>query len=351
MREKTEPFFGSMDEREYRERQRKGSIGGSALSTIYHKSAAHYMEQRGKAPSAAMLFGTAVHTMILEPREWRQRYFTGRAVQRLTFEEPIKTDHGWDLGDGSPPFKTKKGALAAIGADRPWTITGCKGSWRTKKEADAALEELAEGRQILTIEDELKLAEVVQAIWSHPIAGAMLQPEEHNEIGYFKAEDALLWFDEIEHAECSGKIDGVLAPETDWRCHGLTLRCDEVIGIDLKTTGKPVAPHGFARRCIESGWHMQAAHYIAGAAASGMKIDRWINIVVETGRPNGVRVVELSKDMLRLGQVHRAKALDKWRQYQERKPGDGAYDPDALLIEPPAWAMQDLDDWSSWGGE
>ena len=343
------PFIGELDETEYREMQREGAIGGSALSMIYRQSAAHYMEARTRKPSAAMLFGTAVHTLILEPHTWTSRYFTGRAVQRRTFEDPIKCAAGWDIGDGSAPYKTKKAALEAMGADRPWTVAGSAQTYRTKRDAEAAVEEIAEGRQVVSESEEAILAEIVHAIWSHPIAGQLLQRTADNKIGTFDAEHALLWYDEDHTTDCSGKLDGLLRVTKTFEAHGLQLSEGEIIGIDLKTTGKPIAPDGYARRCIDSGWHMQAAHYIAGAAAAGVHIDRWINVVVEATRPHGVRVVELSPMMLELGKLHRAEALDKWWIYQQKKPGAPVYDPAPLLIDPPSWAMPKPEtDWSAW---
>jgi hypothetical protein len=341
------PFIGELDETEYRAMQREGAIGGSALSMIYRQSAAHYVEARTRKPSAAMELGTAVHTLILEPHTWSSRYFTGRAVQRRTFEEPIKTDAGWCLGDGSEPYRTKKAALEAMGADRPWTVAGSTQTYRTKKDAEAAVEELAEGRRVVSESEELLLFNIVNDIWSHGLAGELLAETDRSDIGTFAAEHALLWYDDEHGVDCSGKLDGLLTVDGfDWEKHGLELEAGSVIGIDLKTTGKPIAPEGYARRCIESGWHMQAAHYIAGAAAAGVQIDRWINVVVETGRPHGVRVVELSPMMLELGKVHRAQALKSWREWLDRKPGAPVYDPQPLLVDPPSPEVER--DWSAW---
>jgi len=343
------PFFGSLPEDEYRAMQREGAIGGSALATIYHKSAAHYVEMRSRPGSAAMNLGTAAHTLILEPQEWTARYFSARPVQKRTYPDPIKCAAGWDIGDGSEPYRTKKDALEAMGADRPWVIAGSPETYRTKKDADAALEELAEGRQIISESEELQLAEITHAIWSHPIAGALLQPTADNKIGTFTAEAALLWYDSQHGVDCSGKLDGVLEVERDWSSHGLELKAGQVIGIDLKTTGRPIAHDGFARRCLDSGWHMQAAHYIAGADESRCEITRWINIVVETSRPHGVRVVELSPAMLHLGMLHREQAITKWITYCEREPGASVYDEAPIVIDPPSWAMPEVErDWSAW---
>ena len=346
-----DPFFGAMNEDEYRARQRAGAIGGSALSTIYTKSAAHYVESRSRPSSAAMRFGTAAHTLILEPHEWTGRYLVTKPIQRRTFEDPIKTSEGWSIGDGSACYKTKRDALAAMGADRPWSIAGSPDVYRTKAEALAQLEAQANGRELVTQDTEIELIDLCDKVWRRPVASRLLRAQVGQDIGSIAFEHAMLWRDIDAGVDCSGKIDAFLQVENDVDLCGLQLKAGEGIGMDLKTTGKTIHADAYARRCIDSGWHMQAAHYMAGAAASGKQIDRWIMVVVESVKPYGVRVIELSREFLALGKYQRGVALQRWRSWLDHGHGVAAYDVQPLLVDPPAWALPAdyrADVWQDW---
>jgi len=327
----SDAFFGPMDESQYRQLQRAGALGGSALSTIYSQSVAHYLAGRGGAPSAAMRFGTAAHTLLLEPELWAERYCRQVEVVRAELPEITRDGKAWICNGAS--YSTKKDAEAANGHDHPWQVGDER--FASKREAVEASKAMSGGREPIDDATHAQLLELVGAVHAHPIAGALLAPDSaHHTI---ICEAAMLWTDTASGVDCSGKIDALIQMTSDLHIDGIELHEGEWIGVDLKTTGTRIAS-GLDRRCLDAGWHLQAAHYMAGATAASMPIDRWINVVVETSAPYGVQVVEIGQRYLELGEYARQTALRRWREYQRGKRGP-AYPAELVTIEPPRWAI------------
>ena len=69
--------------------------------------------------------------------------------------------------------------------------------------------------------------------------------------------------------------------------------------IDLKITGNA---NEFEKKCVSFRYHVQAAYYLWGCKSINMNVKNFIFIIVERDAPHGVRVCELDRDSLRLGE-------------------------------------------------
>lgn len=360
-------FMGQLDELEYRRHQRAGAIGGSGLVKIRRLSVAHYLADLDRMASRpAVGFGNVVHTAALEPDQFAARYYVKPEVIKADVPEPWKVerpnvtkgDDGlWRVGDGAGEYATKTNAAAAAKAVSGWTIDGetfyptrkalaeqCGGllpwtlsgdgpqpAFATKAEAEQHLRELAGDKQPISVADMLRCDEIVRALRAHPVAGLLLADAV--------CEEVVLWHDAEHGLDCSGKLDARRAISTDvFAALRGVAEVGQQIGIDLKTTGKLAQPDKLARMCHDAGWHVQAAHYVAGAAACGVELSAWVNIVVETEAPYGVAVVVLDDDYLALGRYERDQALVKVKAWRESGKARG-YDPAPVVVSPPAWAL------------
>lgn len=375
-------YMGPLAEVEYRERQRNGAIGGSGLAIIHKLSVAHYlanarrMSERGTGD-----FGTMVHALVLEPGEFGKRYRLRGEPIKLDTPEPRKVErpevsrldgddgwtvlhdnYTWESGDpmpfdtkalatqaakevsgwtfdGETFHATKKAALEAEGGALPWAIAGDEDGprYRTRDDALAALDNADE--RIAVKAGDMERAELMRAaINAHRVAHALL--------AHADCEHAVLWHDKAAGVDCSGKIDAIAVAPAQWARDVLGATWlqgdgDVRIGIDLKTRGRDTPPSSAGYAVGDGGWHLQGAHYMAGAEANGRPLDLWVTITVETQEPYGVVVAVLHPDYLMLGRYLRHKALLRARDYVAGGWADG-YDPAPVVAMPRPGA--DLDD-------
>ena len=357
-------FMGPMPEDRYREIQRTGAIGGSGLVKIQRLSVAHYLADLERMSSrSAVTLGNVVHTAVLEPHMFAERFYVAPEVIKADVPEPWKVERpevskaddglwriegelvaydtkaaaaeaskafsGWTI-DGQTFYRTRKALAEQCGGLLPWTLAGDgpQPTFRTREEAKAHARTFGGERQTISADTLTQSDEIVHALRAHPLASRLLDGA--------RCEEVVLWHDHAHGLDCSGKIDaqkevgGELAAQL-----GIE---PGLVGIDLKTTGKGAAPSRMARMCHNSGWHIQAAHYMAGCAANGVELTAWINIVVETEAPYGVAIVVLSPLFLALGEHERAEAMRRVLDWRLTGVAAG-YAVEPVLVEPPAWAV------------
>lgn len=107
---------------------------------------------------------------------------------------------------------------------------------------------------------------------------------------------------------------------------------------DLKTT-TDASGDEFTKHAINMGYHAAAAHYVDLWKQNTSEDIPFVWLVVETEAPFAVAVWIVSDAMLALGRrVNEA----RYRRYEEcLKTGDWpAYSQEAVVLEPPAWAMR-----------
>ena len=378
-------YIGKLTEAEYRARQRGDTpaIGGSGLVLIERASAAHHVANQARMrTSAPGAHGTLIHCLALEPDTFAHRYaIRPDVVERFEVPEPrrviapelVKTEAGWSVEglifatqaeakahratvsgwtvDDLTFYPTKK-ALEKTGACHRWALAGSVGCgpwFRVRDDATAHALTLTGDRIPISMADYERATDAADALAAHPVAGRLLDDADATEL-------SVLWHDERNGIDCSGQLDAYLANTDGVDLDGLCIEQGRRIGIDLKTTAKMLDPAHDARRILDGGHHIQAAHYSDGCAANGQPLDAWIMIYVETVAPYGVRVVQLGEQFLALGRYRRDLALAKVLAWQALDAGamPPSYAPRCVTVEPPAYAVPDaVGDvvWSDWIAE
>jgi len=239
-------------------------VSQSTLKTM-GRSAAHCRStfDQEQKPSKAMLMGTALHSILLEPQTW--------AVGKSHWIRPAT-------------YVDSKGEV------KPWNgnSTTCK-QWIKDR---AAL-------PIYTADEVIELGGMVQALREHYQAGPALE-SGHSEVAAFaQDEETGMWI--------KARIDKAL-PE-----RGAI--------VDVK---KVQDARDFPRKAYDMGYHIQAASNLHICELLGVKFDRFIFITVEESAPHGIILYEADEEFIQRGKSEWRKYLneyaecvstDKWPSY------------------------------------
>jgi hypothetical protein len=121
------------------------------------------------------------------------------------------------------------------------------------------------------------------ALTMHPIAGKIIRAAE-------LTEGSVTYTDPESGADCRFRFDGIAGP----------------IVFDIKTIAE-CSMDKISRAIWDFGYHIQAAHYLAGLETLDPSTDwRFMFLFVETSEPWRVRVVELGPSEIQLGRFERA---------------------------------------------
>ncbi len=224
------------------------AISHSKLETFRRRAALYYKkyvtrEILPEPAGTAFRFGSASHTMVLEPATWADRY-------------AIKPD----------------------GIDR-----------RTKdgKAAYAEFEATAQGKTIIDQEEAASVTELTQAVRNHPLASQLLA----------QGEPELVW-------RANGKLP--LQCRTDWfNPAGCELSEGRPYVVDLKTVESldDGAFGNFERAVFRYGYHRQAGFYLPLITEIyGKPVYDFFFIAAEKCEPYGVAVYRLTDDAVSCGQ-------------------------------------------------
>lgn len=180
---------------------------------------------------------------------------------------------------------------------------------RRTKDGKAAWAELeASGKELIKAADWDMAMAMAEACWRHPAAGKLLrQPDGLAELSFW-------WSDGDLRCKCR--------PD---------LLAGDVI-VDLKTT-TDASPAAFARAVVGFGYHLQAAHYLAGTGAA-----RFVFLAVEKAPPYAVAVYELDAAALATGEQLRQEAMHVIRQCRQADHWPG-YSDDCQTLSLPKWAV------------
>jgi hypothetical protein len=253
------------------------AVGHSGLVRIM-RSPAHYQDYVTNAPepTPAMVFGTAVHTALLEPDIFERDYVVAPKFDR----------------------RTKEG-----------------------KEASQAWEAENAGKTMLTAEQMAAIEQMVASVHGHTGAANLL--------GSGLAEMSGFWIDETG-IECKCRPDWLVTMEgrTDW----------VTAIVDVKTCVDASAD-GFSRAIATFGYDVQAAFYQDGLKALTGRTIPFYFIAVEKDLPYAVAAYKASDDVIEVGRSKYRAALQllKWCRDNDRWP---AYQPNGEIetITLPRWA-------------
>ena len=199
---------------------------------------------------------------------------------------------------------------AVLESDQLQSRYGVCGPRNTKAGKEQAEQMAAAGIEAVTASDMLTANRIADSVRSHPAAAALLAKG--------KAEQSFWWDDLPTGLRCKCR--------PDWY-QGSTV-------VDLKTC-TDASPAAFARSVATYGYHLQAAHYLAGLHGA----ERFVFIAVEKTSPYAVAVYELDAAALAAGRTMRdnamatiatCKATDSW-------PGYG--DTSVQTLSLPGWAL------------
>ncbi len=118
------------------------------------------------------------------------------------------------------------------------------------------------------------------------------------------------------------------------KCRPDYYREDLGIVIDLKTT-KDSSDRSFANSIVNFNYHRQASFYISTLQMANKKVDRFVFIMVDTQKPYMVRIRELGKASIQVGEEDYRKHLETYREYKENDVGI-----DIKTVNVPEWVIE-----------
>lgn len=107
---------------------------------------------------------------------------------------------------------------------------------------------------------------------------------------------------------------------------------------DLKTTGLSAAPEAWQRK-LQSDYCIQAAWYLRGARALGLKPRDFIFIVAETEPPHCVSVMACAPSLLAYAEREIDRAVALWRRCLATGQWPG-YPTQTAYVEAPGWLLE-----------
>jgi len=231
------------------------ALEGVRSSTLKHfeRSAAHARyAMMNPTESAATLLGSAVHTAILEPETFEERYVVAPQLD-------LRTKEG-------------KALWSALEDERPNAI-------RLRDKEGALCQVLG------------------RAAWAHPLAAQLLNAKGHSEA-------TIVWDDPATGLRCKARFDRFCM----FGGHSTI--------VDVKTT-VDASRVGFSAQVARLGYHVQAAHYLAGADVLSPVARRFIFLAIEKAPPHAVALYELDDAFLETGRAARARAMQEYKNAEE----------------------------------
>lgn len=172
---------------------------------------------------------------------------------------------------------------------------------------------------ILKPEEMQEIQAIRDAVLSHPTAGPLLRGD---------VELSALWADDETGVLCKGRFD-----VANKRVGAL---------VDLKTT-RDASKRAFSRAIWHYGYHIQAAHYLAGAQAHGIDAEFFVIVAVEKTPPYAVAVYNLRGDVIKAGHDELRPLIDMYAQCMESGHWPG-YPTEAVEIDLPRYAWVEYEE-------
>lgn len=200
-------------------------------------------------------------------------------------------------------------------------IRAIDGVGRTKAVKDAREAQRMENPSatLLTATDFDKCEAIREACAAHKFAKMLLDGEH---------EASMVWVDEETGLTCKGRAD-VLGHKTG-------------SVVDLKTT-QSAAVNPFERSLYQYGYHVQAAHYLAGARACGMDAKHFVIVAVEAFPPYAIAVYRLLDAVVGWGEEERRKLLTTWAACEKSGEWPG-YPCEIQDLSLPPWATREIEE-------
>jgi len=108
--------------------------------------------------------------------------------------------------------------------------------------------------------------------------------------------------------------------------------------MDLKST-MDASLEEFERSIYKYGYHIQAAHYLAGAAANGLPCENFYFLPVESSAPNCARVLMLDHGAIEVGEKERQRLISVYKKCLITGEWPG-YPDEIQSVTLPFWAFK-----------
>jgi exodeoxyribonuclease VIII len=252
----------------------KSGLDLIARSPLHYWGAYLDPHREPRKETTAMAVGTAIHTAILEPDTFGERY-----------------------------------VILPEGLDR--RTTAGKASYEA-----VISQACATGAEVISANDAAKVLKIAAYAHAHPVAKAMFSDG--------KAEQSVFWTDDETGVLCKCRPDWLLGGENP-------------AVLDVKST-LDASPDEFARSAFKWRYHVQAAWYLDGVeAATGLKPDSFMFLAVEKEAPFASAYYYADDDMIRAGRAEYRRALRVYADCLASGKWTG-YTPKLLPLGLPKWA-------------
>jgi len=173
--------------------------------------------------------------------------------------------------------------------------------------------------ELLTLAEMEKVTTVAAAVLQHEMARPLLDLShaDHREL-------SIVWRDEQTGELCKMRADFLSVSA-------------RFVG-DIKSTTDAQAAT-FLRQSARLGYERNAAFYLDGARAAGLKMNTFRVVAVETEGFPGVSIHEFDDEILEMGRAQNADALAQWSQCRSRGVWP-SYPSRVEVITAPAWKRQ-----------
>lgn len=199
--------------------------------------------------------------------------------------------------------------------------------WRGKAAREARDEARAAGATPILAKDDAVIEEMAAALRSHPMAAALLDPDQG------KAEQALVWQDRESGVWCRALVDFLRHPVDGQR----------LVVPDYKTA-VAVDPDSISKALWSYGYYGQAGWYAEGAQALGLSDGppAFVLICQMKTPPYLVVCAQVHPDTVGWGHARNRKARDLYARCTERDVWPGYADDRVISVSLPTYAEYEL---------
>jgi len=166
---------------------------------------------------------------------------------------------------------------------------------------------------VLSADDAEAVKAMAESVKAHPAASKLLAL-------MLEAEKEIEW--QENNLQMKGKIDGLLP-------FGV---------LDLKTTTSAEMKE-FEKSIFKFGYHIQAAHYLYGAAANELPAENFYIIAVENEPPYCTAVFVIDHESIEAGEKERQKLIKLYKECSESGIWPG-YSDKIQAVKLPYWALK-----------
>lgn len=275
------------------------AASASRLNVIRQRSPKHMRwEADHPSPSTpALVLGEAVHTLILQPQLWPDRYVIPGPCEAVLKSGDRKGDRCGSSARGQ-----------------------VNGEWLCGKHGG---ESGGDSRIVLSSYDVGTVEGMRNAVLSDPWARSLLDSRTDTEL-------SIVWRDEETGVLCKARMDAAcFASSLVW---------------DLKTT-QDASPAGFAKSLANFGYDLQAAHYLEAVQQSretDYGVSDFCFVCVEKEPPHATAVYRVTDRNLSAVRERRLGLLRAYGECVESGNWPG-YSDTIQDIEVPAWEMKKLE--------